>query len=286
MRESTGQHGLPMNSQAYSNDDLVQYLLGKLAAERLEAIEQQILLDDDFHQEMKIAEEELLDNYIHGQLNAQDRRLFESNFLASPLRQQQLRFALALKRKVDTEGRRSLPAYMGVSFNRYAYAFAALILLAGVLGFINYRLSRQLKQEYARTSTLNKELEAARQHNTSGPANAWRSQDAVVLANLLPGVSRGERLQEIRVPTGIRAVQFSLQVPADLQDELSLELLNDAGQVITTVSGIRPQNIGNKNVIIATLAREHLKNGNYFLKIGSRQSNSTQLRYAFKIQGL
>jgi hypothetical protein len=275
-----------MNSQAYSNDDLVQYLLGKLTAERLEAIEQQILLDDDFHQEMKIAEEELLDNYIHGQLNAQDRRLFESNFLASPLRQQQLRFALALNRKVDAEGRSSHPANMGVSFNRYAYAFAALILLAGVLGFINYRLSRQLKQEYARTSTLNKELEIARQHNTSEPANAWTSQDAVVLANLAPGVSRGEKLQEIRVPTGIRAVQFSLQVPADLQDELSLELLNDAGQMITTVSGIRPQNIGNKNVVIATLAREHLKSGNYFLKIGGRQSNSTQLRYAFKIQGL
>ena len=271
-----------MSSQAHRNDVLLQYLLGKLTVERMEEIEQQILLDDDFHREVKIAEEELLDNYIYGNLSEEDSRLVESNFLASDLRQQQLRFALALKRKVDTEGRSSYRPTAGVSVNRYAYALAASILLAGALGLINYRLTLQLKHEHAQTSLLNKELEVARQHNTS-VSTPWASQDAVVLADLVPGVSRGEKLQEIRVPTGIRAIQFSLQIPADLGDEVVLELLNDTGQVITAVPGARSQNIDNKTVIIVTLPRERLKNGNYFLKISPKQSNSTQLRYSFKI---
>lgn len=274
-----------MNSQAPRNDVLFQYLLGKLSSERLEAIEQQILLDDDFHQEMKIAEEELLDNYIYGKLDHEDRLFFETNFLASDLRQQQLRFALALKRKVGT-GRSSFQAPAVRSFNRYAYALAASILLAGILGLINYRLTRQLKQEYAQASLLKKELEVARQHNASVAAQGWASQDAVVLASLMPGISRGERLQEIHVPAGIRAIQFSLQVPTGLGEEVALELLNDAGQLLTTVQASRPQNVDGKNVIIVTLSKELMKSGNYFLNISAKKSNSTELRYSFKILDL
>jgi hypothetical protein len=284
MRESAGQRELPMNGQVPRNDVLFQYLLGKLPSERLEAIEQQILLDDDFHQEMKIAEEELLDNYIYGKLNQDDRQLFETNFLASDLRQQQLRFALALKRKVGTEKRRSYQAPAVRSFNRYAYALAASILLAAILGLLNYRLTQQLKQEYAQVSLLKKELEVvAQQHNAPVVAQGWGYEDAVVLAYMVPGVSRGEKLQEIRVPAGIRAIQFSLQVPGDLGDEVTLALLNDAGHSITTVPAARPQKIDGKNVIIATLSTELLKTGNYFVKISGKKSNSTQLRYAFKV---
>ena len=275
-----------MNSQTHRNEALIEYLLGKLTSDRLEAMEQRILLDDDFHREIEIAENELLDSYVHGKLEAEDRRLFESNFLASVPRRQKLWFALALKRKIDSEGISQHQAHGGASVYRYAFALAASILLAGTLGLINYRLTRQLKEEHAQASILNQELEDARRYNSSLPSNAWASQDAVVLASLLPGVSRGEKLQEIRVPAGIRAVQFSLQVPADLHDEVRVELLNDASQVITAVSGIRPQNIGNHNLIVITLARENLPNGNYFLKIGARQSNSIQLRYSFKIQSL
>jgi hypothetical protein len=275
-----------MKNQATDSDELIQYLLGKLGPERLEHLEQRILLDDDFHREIEIAEDELLDSYVQGKLDAEDRRFFESNFLASGLRRQKLRFALALKRKIDSEEISQHQAHVGASVNRYAYAFAAALLLAGILGFINYRLTRQLKEAHAQASILNRELEDARRHNSSLRSNAWTSQDALVLASLLPGVSRGEKLQEIRVLAGIRAVQFFLQVPASLHDEIPVELLNDAGHVITAVSGIRPQNIGNNNVIVLTLSRENLPNGNYFLKIGARQSNSIQLRYPFKIQSL
>jgi hypothetical protein len=273
-----------MNHQTPDSDELSQYLLGKLTSERREEIEGRILLEDGFHQEVEIAEEELLDSYVHGTLTPADRQLFEANYLTSELHRQKLLFALALKKKTTTAAPDPRHLSWGLAYRGFAYASLALVIVVTALAFLNYRLNGQLQQERSRASALAKELEAARLHESGGETGGWSTQDALVLASLMPAGSRGGELQAISVPEGVRAVQFSLQVPADFREKVQVELLNDRNEVITTLSGISPQRIGNKEVIIATLASHYLGRGNYFLRVQGRQPESVRLIYSFNVR--
>jgi hypothetical protein len=272
-----------MNSQSPEREDIVQYLLGTLTSERMENIEQRILLDDDFHQEVKITEEELLDKYINGKLTTADRQFFETNFLTSSLRQQKLQFALALKRKCAA-AEPSLGFSSGWPRSMYAYAAVVLMVLVAVFVSINYRLTKQLRQENVHISALTKELETAHQHENGTAAAGWGPQDALVMISLMPAGTRSKGLQEITVPSGIRAVQFSLPAPADLRGEALVDLLNDNNQVITTLAGIYRQQIGDKQVLIVTLPQDYLRSGNYFLRIRGRPSDPIQHQYSFKVR--
>ena len=84
------------------------YLLGKLADSEKEQIEQELLANDELFEEILIVEEELADDYVAGKLSHAERADFEGHFLATPERQQNLRFAQVLNRYVTTEANRKL----------------------------------------------------------------------------------------------------------------------------------------------------------------------------------
>src|ERR1041384_503134 len=88
----------------HSNDQTTirQYLLGELSDEaQRQQVEERLLTDDDFFQELEITEDELIDQYLTGALTADERRNFESHFLAAPERQRKLSFARALRKCVE-----------------------------------------------------------------------------------------------------------------------------------------------------------------------------------------
>jgi hypothetical protein len=86
------------------------YLLGKLPDSEKEQIEQELLANDDLFEEILIVEEELADEYVAGKLSREEQADFEKHFLATPERQQNLRFAQALNRYVRAEANRELNA--------------------------------------------------------------------------------------------------------------------------------------------------------------------------------
>ena len=73
-----------------------KYLLAELSLEQQSEIEEQLFLDKEFFQQLQIAEEELIDDYVYGELTANERTRFESSFLSLPERRESLRIALAL----------------------------------------------------------------------------------------------------------------------------------------------------------------------------------------------
>jgi hypothetical protein len=84
---------------ALSNNDragLSQYLLGRSNESQREATEQRLLTDDEFFEELEIIEDELIDDYLAGELSTADRQLFEQHFLIPSERQLKLKFAHAL----------------------------------------------------------------------------------------------------------------------------------------------------------------------------------------------
>src|SRR5437868_11554839 len=80
-----------------------KYVLGQLAGADLEEIERRALTDDDFHEEVQILEDELVDQYVNAELSPNERRLFEKNFLADPESRNKLRLGRALDRHLSSQ---------------------------------------------------------------------------------------------------------------------------------------------------------------------------------------
>src|SRR5437667_4006190 len=83
--------------------NIKKYLLGQLAGADLEEIEQRVLTDDEFYEEVQLIEDELVDEYVNAELSANERRLFEKNFLADPESRNKLRLGRALDRHLSDQ---------------------------------------------------------------------------------------------------------------------------------------------------------------------------------------
>jgi hypothetical protein len=267
-----------MKNPIHTNGEIVEYLLGRLPPERADEIEEQIMMDDDFHQEVEIAEEDLLDRYVHNELTAEDHHCVETIFSRSPVRRQALQSAVALRRKIDSTEPVPLRS---PRFSPYPYAVAASILLAAYLGVANFQTAKQLKQSESYVSFLAKELENARQRNSS-TSQGLSSQDPIMVAKLSPRKRTGG--SRIQLPNGIRAVQFVLKVPSGFHGEGSVKLLADPDQLITTVPSVFPQDVGDQHVVVATFPVEVFRTGNYRLLLVGKELNSFTSEYSFGIQ--
>ena len=87
-----------MTPDADIQREIRQYLLGSLSQGALRRVEERLLAEEDFLEELTLAEEELMDDYVAGRLSADERTEFERHFLSTDERRRQLRFAQTLSR--------------------------------------------------------------------------------------------------------------------------------------------------------------------------------------------
>jgi hypothetical protein len=84
------------HSEDYEN--IRSYLLGVLSDDDRQIMDERLLSESGFLEEVLVAEEELMDDYVNDDLPADSRLRFEQHFLITPERQQKLKFAFALSR--------------------------------------------------------------------------------------------------------------------------------------------------------------------------------------------
>src|SRR2546427_6989401 len=132
-----------MTSNPEIQGNIKKYLLGQLAGADLEEIEQRVLTDDEFYEEVQIMEDELVDEYVNAELAPDEHRLFEKNFLADPESRNKLRLGRALDRHLSSQplrlesksSERLLLPWTAMLFSsRLRIAAFALIIAAVVLG--------------------------------------------------------------------------------------------------------------------------------------------------------
>ena len=78
-----------------------RYLLKQLSAAEQENLELRLLTDETFAEELEFVENELIDEYLAGELSADEKATFEEFFLAHPERQRKLQAGEAMKRYLD-----------------------------------------------------------------------------------------------------------------------------------------------------------------------------------------
>ena len=94
--------GERMEQQRLNQNDLRLYLLGLLPPERRQPLEELFLTDSASYEELLIAEEELIDEYLAGELAARERAVFETRIANTPEGGREVRFAGALRAYVTS----------------------------------------------------------------------------------------------------------------------------------------------------------------------------------------
>lgn len=92
------------SNMAQENQDgglIRRYLLGRLQEDELEQLEQRLMVDGELFDQVGLAEDEMVDAYVNGELPQSERGEFEASFLSTTEGRQQVAYAKALREHVD-----------------------------------------------------------------------------------------------------------------------------------------------------------------------------------------
>ncbi len=85
-----------MDARAMSDQLLKRYLLGELPIEEQRWLEEVFFSDAEAFARLSDIEDDLIDDYVCGDLSRQQRERFEKHFLISPERRERVALAKAL----------------------------------------------------------------------------------------------------------------------------------------------------------------------------------------------
>ncbi len=145
-----------------SDQKLKSYFLGALAVEEAERLEEQCAADAELTEQANIVESELADDYLRGNLSADERRFFEENYLTTDARREKLRLAGNLW-KVANENRltdeKSAPSFwekLSANYRTLAFGGLAAAIIFGAFGLL--WLNSNKNPEIARQENINQAI--------------------------------------------------------------------------------------------------------------------------------
>lgn len=182
-----------MEKRTYNNQDITAYLLGSLPEAETERFDELSFTDDEFADELKSAEKDLVDAYVNGELKGTRLDRFKSYYLASPFRRGKVNFAQAFQVfaekheevsvVVESKPKRTFAGVLSVlniftmprPVLQWGFAAAALafMFVGGWLWFENSRLRNQVGETQARRDALlQRERELQRELEEKRTANS------------------------------------------------------------------------------------------------------------------
>jgi len=176
------------------------------------AVEERLLLDEVFYQELLIVEDELIDEHLNGRLSSSEEEAFAAHFLAAPERHEKVRFARNLKKYVSkNETARSFESAPASSSTDKSEAAEPPPRKRSFFWFLPWGspiLSYSLATAVVLLLTLSSVF-IVRNLINPGPSGTGK----IWAVELTPGLSRGDgEIKQISVPSGTDTVQLDLKV--------------------------------------------------------------------------
>jgi hypothetical protein len=268
--------------------EMRNYLLGNLEAERRAALEESILCDPGIYEELLVVEAELIDQYITNNLSPSERQQFETHFLITAERQKNLRFGRLLRRYLNSQPVIVPPEDIPVSSVRqdeiHAPATKFFAFGAGT---------------FARTATL--AVSAAvvvgllilvvlcwRANRRPEPYTAQESSsDSVKVVQLSPGSLRSEGAVTPRVkvpPKGVN-VRLDMEVPNPHFHNYKSELFRE-NESLQKADELKAEPKGTQHVVPWTIMGDVLSPGDYKVQLkGVVESGQDEYidNYSFRV---
>jgi len=243
-----------------TDDEVRQYLLGNLSESARERLERRVLDETGVNDEVQAEEDELIDQYLAGKLNAEELKRFESFFLLPKERQQKLRFGRTLRKYLDSLPRikadEATKSRFGWLEPRPVLVASLLVICLAVLGavwWINHR------------------------------AVPTSSNGQTLAITLDPGSNRANdgKIQRIE-PAAYGSVEVQLEMGSNEYRLYEVELLRER-QLVNTYKSLQAQNKNGRLVLVLVIPAQLLEPGDYTFRLGGT-TNSGQTEYKDQYQ--
>lgn len=287
---------------------LRSYLLGLASPEERKRVEERLLADSHYFNEIERVEECLTDEYVRGEIQGIEKEQFDRHFLRSAERREDLAFAGLLHRHLSDPNVALRPSHPPASRWRrameIALASAAIALIAAsVLLFRQVSnlhagaarleqqraaaderaqsLARQLAEQGHLIATLKQELAKQEKVLATLPMDhiAWETSDVAVFA-LSPGLDRtGAKVRRITIPAQAQILRLELKLEGVRYRHYQAQVETVEGDVIWTAGGLTVRSIeDNRRKAIALLLPVALvTRSEYLIKVaGITQSGTSE----------
>lgn len=268
-----------MQTQMETKEAIRQYLLGLLPQEQAGELEEQLFIDGELFEELLIAEDELVDQFLAGEMSEREREAVERHFLRAPGRQEQLLFAGALKKYIsatapqavkDPGARQQTPpgkrpektSLLSRLFPRnpaLAYPLAAALVLTIVGGI--WLASRMVNR-------------------SNQPQTVWAIE-------LTPGLQRDDgEIKSFVIPANIDAVRLQLDLTEDQYKSYEAFVQGIDGRSVITRNNLKAQSANGRRIVAVDVEPARLAAGDYRVKLSglSASGNLENLdSYPFKV---
>jgi hypothetical protein len=242
------------------------YLLGQLAEDERTRLDERLLKDAEFETQLLAEEDDLIDDYLGGVLSMSDRDCFERVFLCFPERHQKLRFAKAFHLQVAKHPfRASADTRVPRSYpTLLRWSYVAATLVLAA-GAVWY-LTSVIRDKGSRGE----------------PA---QSIPTFVLTPLL---TRDEgRMRSLDVPTSARQLRLRLEMENDSFQTYQAILESEQGDVVRNWKGLSAQTDANDRRIDLLIDAAELRANLYQIRLQGITPGGTPEnlgRYYFRIR--
>ncbi len=249
----------------------LRYLLGQLPDAERDTFEDRYFSDDQLHEQVLAIEEELIDAYVNGELEGQDKTAFERRFLSSPEYRHKLAFAQALARQADRETPESTRAAASGDTSRSRRDWTAFFapLRFGGLAWVGAAIVILLAIGYIWNS------------KTRGPS--VQSTLAVVLAP----ATRDAGSTQVKIDSKTGQVRLDLMLNAASYPQYLAEVQTADGIPVITQNNLTAQPRGQTYMVTAVVPSRLLPPGDYKVKLtGAKPDGSHDLLegYVFQVR--
>jgi hypothetical protein len=265
------------------------YLLGILDEPQQQELEQRLLTDETFSEELKIVEDELIDDYLAGRLTPAEREQFELHFLAAPVRQKDLQFSRVFKqyvadatiktdeeRKTDNE---TVPPFVAApdippvpaARNRPAFfnTIVIICLLTLVSGGMVYWL---LSSRAPGREGIEQELAQLNEPGRQGQSPTGASPETYK-TTLTPGLTRDSgAMKTLQIPAQSALIEVELELPISNYSTYQATIINKSAELYT-VKHLRASPENGSHLVRLYLLPKYLPRGDYLIKLSGIASD-------------
>lgn len=245
------------------------FLLGTLDKDHKTQFEERILIEPSVYEELLIDEEELIDQYVTGELSAVERQQFESHFLITAERQKNLRFGKLLQKYVNSHVEEPPIPNQSFSFlHTPVRRLASLGLLAAIFGAAGIIFIRGFVNRREAASVV--------QQTTS----------RVITVTLQPGSpgTHGSTAQSVNLPPRGVEVKLELQLAKPTFYYYRSELFRE-NKSLKFSDEIKIEARGEQCFVPFTVTGEMLSPGDYQVKLSGLVSGTDEFidNYSFRV---
>jgi hypothetical protein len=251
----------------FDKQEMRNYLLGNLGADRRAALEESILCDSGVYEELLVVEEDLIDQYLTNDLSPSERQQFETNFLITAERQKNLRFGRLLRRYLSSQPVLVPPNVVPVAVRQIETPAPAKKFLLFAAGPFSSGAGMAVSAVVVASIAI-VVLVCWLATRKPGQSRVQEDSSQLVKVTLMPGLQRSEGIatQRVQVPPKGFRVRLEMQVSNSNFHNYKSELFRE-NDSLQTADELKPETKGEQHIIPWTITGEVLSPGDYQVRL-------------------